>query len=72
MRSGRESELEESPLEGDLTGDGKVDFRDVADMALYWLGEVPFKDIAPPEGDGIINFQDLKVICDNWLENVWQ
>ena len=35
LRSGRESELEESHLEGDLTGDGKVDFRDVADMALY-------------------------------------
>jgi len=72
LRSGQESELEESPLPGDLTGDGIVNFKDIADLALYWLKDFQPHDIAPPAGDGIVDFQDLKVICDNWLDNVWQ
>ncbi|UCG58442.1 MAG: M4 family metallopeptidase [Phycisphaerales bacterium] len=71
LRSGRESELAESVLVGDLTGDGRVDFKDVADLALSWLEEVPYGEMALPESDDFIDFSDLTVICDHWLESVW-
>jgi len=31
---------------------------------------VPSADIAPPEGDGIVDERDLDVLCDNWLAGV--
>jgi hypothetical protein len=52
----------------DFTGDGKVDFSDLAVLAGYWLSSKPSIDIAPPGGDGIINFLDFASFAENWLK----
>lgn len=55
----------------DFNGDCCVNFRDFAYVALQWLqspGE-PSADIAPPpDGDGIVNMQDLAVLVEHWLD----
>lgn len=50
---------------GDVTGDGYVDMADVALLAGQWLGgpAVPSADIAPPAGDGVVNFLDFAVLA---------
>jgi len=53
----------------DFTGDNKVDFRDFAKLALYWLQYDPSSDVFPPiSGDGIVNVLDLAVVAEHWLE----
>jgi len=53
---------------GDFTGEGKVNFRDFADMAEFWRRYKLILDIAPPpEGDGVINAKDLLLFAENWL-----
>ncbi len=57
-------------VEGDINGDGKVDFTDFAILGSQWLqapGE-PSADIAPHGGDNLVDFLDLAVLTDNWLE----
>ena len=57
-------------LQGDINGDGKVDFTDFAILASQWLqppGE-PSADIAPEGGDGLVDFLDLAVLTEHWLE----
>jgi RHS repeat-associated protein len=52
---------------GDLTGDGVINFSDLRRLAISWLSDDPFVDIAPqPSGDGIVNFLDFAVMGDNW------
>lgn len=57
----------------DLNGDWSVNFADFARLANAWYETAndsnwdPLCDIAPVHSDGIIDEQDLKVICDNWL-----
>jgi subtilisin family serine protease len=43
----------------DFTGDGLVDFRDLAKLAAFWLDYYPRVDVAPEGGDGIVNFLDF-------------
>ena len=55
---------------GDLDADGDTDLFDFSILAGQWLqlpGQ-PSADIAPCGGDCIIDFSDLKVLCDHWLE----
>jgi len=53
---------------GDFDDECDVDFVDFAIMALYWLQNQPLVDIAPPpDGDGIVDVRDLKILCENWL-----
>jgi hypothetical protein len=53
---------------GDFNGNCAVDFIDYGILAGYWLTDELSVDVAPtPAGDGIIDEQDLAIICDNWL-----
>jgi hypothetical protein len=53
---------------GDFDSDCDVDFFDFAILANSWLQNDPLRDIAPPPaGDGIVNIEDLAILCDNWL-----
>jgi hypothetical protein len=55
----------------DITGDGIVDFEDLAVLAAQWLQTpgIPSADIAPlPDGDGVVDFQDFAELADHWLE----
>jgi hypothetical protein len=59
---------------GDLNKDCRVNLSDFAILAAQWL-QIPGKpsaDIAPPDGDGIVNMQDLFVLAENWLNCTWQ
>jgi hypothetical protein len=55
---------------GDLDVNCYIDFADFAILASQWLevpGE-PSADIAPPGGDDIVDFLDLGVLVDNWIQ----
>jgi len=53
---------------GDLDGDCDVDLVDFAILAASWLQNNPAIDIAPiGNPDGIIDFNELLVLADNWL-----
>jgi len=57
-------------LIGDLDSDGDVNLIDFSILANQWMqvpGQPP-ADIAPCGGDCIVDFLDLKVLCDHWLE----
>lgn len=51
----------------DLNLDGIVDFSDYGLLAGFWLRNDSLFDIAPPIGDGLVNWKDLAVLADNWL-----
>jgi len=54
---------------GDLNQDCFVNLMDFAEIARYWLQNEPSVDIAPAGGgDGIIDFHDVAVFAENWLE----
>jgi len=58
-------------LAGDITWDKKVDFKDFAKLAFYWLQNEPSVDIAPLiSGDNIVDEEDLVVLAEHWLEGV--
>jgi len=62
----------ESVLPGDFIEPDGVDMRDLGIMAEQWQqapGE-PSADIAPGSGDGIVDWYDLEVLVDNWLEGI--
>ncbi|MCX5638982.1 MAG: hypothetical protein NTX52_15005, partial [Planctomycetota bacterium] len=61
--------LEPENITGELTGEGKIDFGDLAELAGQWLwvgpaGSVP-EDIT---GDGIVNLRDFAVLAEHRLE----
>jgi predicted outer membrane repeat protein len=61
--------LELEKITGDITGEGRIDFEDLARLAGQWLlvgpaGSIP-EDIT---GDGIINLRDFAVLAERWLE----
>lgn len=68
--------LENSTMEGDINGDCKVDLLDLAIFANAWFTESGspnwnfFCDIAPSGGDGVVDFKNLAVLCDEWLVGV--
>lgn len=69
-------------LEMDTNYDGNIDFTDWADFAQNWDGDyyqlsllcdswlersARYADIAPENGDDIVDWHDLVLLCDNWL-----
>ncbi|HBG26255.1 MAG: hypothetical protein A2Y10_07970 [Planctomycetes bacterium GWF2_41_51] len=56
-------------LTGDFVCPDGIGFEDFTVLANQWLlaPDVPSADIAPPSGDGIVDFHDLKIFADNWL-----
>ncbi len=56
----------------DFNGDRVVDFRDFARLARSWRGADAAVDVAPPGGDGIVNFDDLSVLATYWLQELPQ
>ncbi len=56
------------PLPADMNHDWKVDLEDLAQMSRSWQGADPFCDIAPADGDGVIDIEDLEEWVRQWLE----
>jgi serine protease len=56
----------ESP--GDFNLDGLADINDLIIFAEHWLQNYPLCDIYPAEGDGIVNFLDLAVLANLFLQ----
>ena len=50
---------------GDLNNDCVVDYLDLEQMLLDWLGVGP----ADLNGDSVINFEDFALLAGHWLEN---
>lgn len=56
------------PIPGDLNLSNKVNAADLQLMAYDWLNMGSSRaDIYPPNGDGIVNFQDFAVLANNWM-----
>lgn len=59
-------------LTGDFTGNGNVNLEDFAKLALYWLEDESSVDIRPlPNGDSVVDFLDLSVLTEHWLEDFY-
>jgi hypothetical protein len=52
---------------GDFDNNCFINFFDFSISARYWMTDESFVDIAPPGGDGIVDFQEVAIIADNWL-----
>lgn len=50
----------------DINYDGQIDFTDLMIMSDNWLTNHPPADIAPPGGDGIVNFHDFALMAGSW------
>ena len=55
----------------DINRSGRVDMEDFALLAAQWLAapKSPSADIAPPGGDGLVDFLDLIELFNNWLND---
>jgi len=53
---------------GDITGEGIVDYEDLALLVEDWLQPGSLTDICPPEGDDFVNFKDFAILAENWLK----
>ncbi len=53
-------------LLGDIVCPGGVDIYDLTELCDEWLLEKIPADLAPPGGDGIVNFADFAVFADQW------
>jgi Tol biopolymer transport system component len=56
----------------DFNRDKKVDFKDFSKLAQYLGQNESSVDIAPPLGDGIIDFEDVGVFSESWLLSMMQ
>ncbi len=54
---------------GDFDGNGVVNLDDFTALAGHWHMSDLSLDIAPPGGDCTVNFRDLAVLVDHWLED---
>jgi hypothetical protein len=53
---------------GDIVCPYGVDTFDIAELSEEWLtGQIP-ADLAPPDGDGIVNFADFAIMANDWLK----
>jgi hypothetical protein len=58
-------------ITGDVTGNGIVDFEDLAILVDQWLQPpgIPSADIAPlPNGDNFVDFRDFTALSEHWLQ----
>jgi len=54
--------------DADFNDDGKVNLKDFSKLAQYWYQSNALVDMAPiPVIDGVVNMNDLSVLCENWL-----
>lgn len=54
---------------GDFDGNGVVNLADFTALAGHWrMSDLSF-DIAPPEGDCTVNFRDMALFVEHWLDN---
>jgi acyl-CoA thioesterase-1 len=52
----------------DFNGDGVLNLRDFARLALLWHGNDPALDVAPPPGgDGLLDLRDLAGLSRYWM-----
>jgi len=51
---------------GDINKDGAVNAGDLEQLAGAWLTGEPSADIAPTDGDGVVNFLDFAVLAEYW------
>ena len=56
----------QKPLSGDFVCPDGVEIYDLAALGDQWLVEEIPADLAPPAGDGIVNFADFAVFADQW------
>lgn len=57
----------------DFNADGITNLAEFDELASFWLQSEPSLDIAPlPNGDDIIDEQDLEVLIRHWLESIDQ
>jgi len=49
----------------DFNGDRSIDLDDLDILSNNWLKNAPYIDIAPPGGDGIINFLDFEIFAQS-------
>ncbi|MHC4575165.1 MAG: M64 family metallopeptidase [Planctomycetota bacterium] len=52
----------------DFDDNGIVDTKDLSSMVTWWLSDKTDFDVAPPGGDGRVNFQDFSVLAAQWLK----
>jgi hypothetical protein len=50
----------------DFNNDGTVNGIDLYDMATWWLSDNQDYDVAPPGGDGIVDFEDFALLARQW------
>ena len=53
-------------LPGDITCPDGVNFLDLGELREQWLFETIPADLAPPAGDGTVNFADFAVFAGQW------
>jgi hypothetical protein len=60
------------PVIGDITCDGKVNFKDMLVLANQWLQPpgIPSADLAPSPLDNFVNFLDFAVLANDWLSSI--
>jgi hypothetical protein len=60
--------FEPEEIAGDLTGDGRVDWMNLAILAQQWLWIGPSGNIDEDIiADGIVNFLDFAKIAEDWM-----
>jgi hypothetical protein len=53
--------------------DGRINYKDFSELALYWSADESSVDIAPlPLGDHRVDFKDVSVFSENWLLSMIQ
>ena len=55
-------------LTTDFYHDGVTDILDYSVLANYWLQSYQYADIAPPGGDGIVDYLDLAKFAEEYLQ----
>jgi len=56
-------------LQGDVDHDCDVDFDDMKQLAHEWVSTGDIADVAPIQGDGVVNMKDFAIIGRDWSKN---
>ena len=54
-------------ISADIDYDCTVNLTDLADMGYFWNTSEPALDIAPVPGDGMVDYNDLSELANQWL-----